>query len=170
MGDGELLLWRQQVALCLSDYASPECSKPDHRRLQWIVSRRTAQNLHSHRSVPELPTIPEGGWDESERSEPTQAGSAQDRVRARAARKKEQNESDAQPSRPTRKKIRNNRSLIASDLRLNERRRLKSAEAISKKLADLQINCKLLRQSIVKKTRIFTLKQKQGCVSRLFSV
>ncbi|XP_075885452.1 cyclin-G2 [Nelusetta ayraudi] len=66
VGDGELLLWRQQVALCLSDYASPECSKPDHRRLQWIVSRRTAQNLHSHRSVPELPTIPEGGWDESE--------------------------------------------------------------------------------------------------------
>lgn len=55
------------MALCLSDYASPECSKPDHRRLQWIVSRRTAQNLHSYRNVPELPTIPEGGWDESER-------------------------------------------------------------------------------------------------------
>lgn len=105
VGDGELLLWRQQVALCLSDYASPECSKPDHRRLQWIVSRRTAQNLHSHRSVPELPTIPEGGWDESERSEPTPAGSVRDRVRARVARKKEQNTSNTQPSRPTRKKI-----------------------------------------------------------------
>lgn len=55
------------MALCLSDYASPECSKPDHRRLQWIVSRRTAQNLHSYRSAPELPTIPEAGWDESGR-------------------------------------------------------------------------------------------------------
>lgn len=170
MGDGELLLWRQQVALCLSDYASPECSKPDHRRLQWIVSRRTAQNLHSHRSVPELPTIPEGRWDESERSEPTPAGSVQDRLRARVARKNEQN-----TSRPTRRKFRNNRSLITWDLRLNVRRRLKRAETISEKLADLQINFKLLRrrQSIVKKnkpTRIFTLKQKQGCVSRLISV
>uniref|UniRef100_A0A674PF97 Cyclin G2 n=1 Tax=Takifugu rubripes TaxID=31033 RepID=A0A674PF97_TAKRU len=54
IGDGELLLWSERVALCLSDYASPECSKPDHRRLQWIVSRRTAQNLHSYRNVPEL--------------------------------------------------------------------------------------------------------------------
>lgn len=70
IADCELLLWRKRVALCLSDYASPECSKPNHRRLQWIVSRRTAQNLHSHRSVPELPTIPEGCWDESERLEP----------------------------------------------------------------------------------------------------
>uniref|UniRef100_A0A8D3AKR9 Cyclin G2 n=1 Tax=Scophthalmus maximus TaxID=52904 RepID=A0A8D3AKR9_SCOMX len=69
IADAELLLWSERVARCLSDYASPECSKPDHRRLQWIVSRRTAQNLHSHRSVPELPTIPEGGWDESERSD-----------------------------------------------------------------------------------------------------
>ncbi|XP_034047666.1 cyclin-G2 isoform X1 [Thalassophryne amazonica] len=65
--DGELLLWSEQVARCLSDYASPECSKPDHRRLQWVVSRRTAQNLHiSHRSVPELPTIPEDCWNEIE--------------------------------------------------------------------------------------------------------
>ncbi|KAM4528421.1 cyclin-G2 [Odontesthes bonariensis] len=66
IADCELLLWSERVARCLSDYASPECSKPDHRRLQWVVSRRTAQNLHSHRSVPELPTIPEGCWDESE--------------------------------------------------------------------------------------------------------
>ncbi|XP_058472755.1 cyclin-G2 [Solea solea] len=66
IADGELLQWRERVAKCLSDYASPECSKPDHRKLLWIVSRRTAQNLHSHRSVPELPTIPEGRWDESE--------------------------------------------------------------------------------------------------------
>lgn len=68
--DSELLLWSERVAPCLSDYASPECSKPNHRKLQWIVSRRTAQNLHSYRTVPELPTIPEGCWDESERSEP----------------------------------------------------------------------------------------------------
>uniref|UniRef100_A0A672ZVA4 Cyclin G2 n=1 Tax=Sphaeramia orbicularis TaxID=375764 RepID=A0A672ZVA4_9TELE len=27
----------------------PECIKPNHRRLQWVVSRRTAQNLHSYR-------------------------------------------------------------------------------------------------------------------------
>uniref|UniRef100_A0A3Q2XDL8 Cyclin G2 n=1 Tax=Hippocampus comes TaxID=109280 RepID=A0A3Q2XDL8_HIPCM len=67
IADSELLLWRGQVAQCLSDYASPECSKPNHRKLQWIVSRRTAQNLHSsYRSVPELPTIPECCWDESE--------------------------------------------------------------------------------------------------------
>ncbi|KAG7238974.1 hypothetical protein INR49_030306 [Caranx melampygus] len=66
IADSELLLWSERVAQCLSDYASPECSKPNHRKLQWIVSRRTAQNLHSYRSVPELPTIPEGGWDESE--------------------------------------------------------------------------------------------------------
>ncbi|XP_032425061.1 cyclin-G2 [Xiphophorus hellerii] len=64
--DAELQLWSEWVARRLSDYASPKCSKPNHRKLQWIVSRRTAQNLHSHRSVPELPTIPEGCWDESE--------------------------------------------------------------------------------------------------------
>ncbi|KAF7217718.1 cyclin-G2 [Nothobranchius furzeri] len=64
--EGELVLWSERVARCLSDYASPECSKPNHRKLQWIVSRRTAQTLHSHRSVPELPTIPEDCWDESE--------------------------------------------------------------------------------------------------------
>ncbi|XP_053195783.1 cyclin-G2 [Scomber japonicus] len=67
IADGELRLWSERVAQCLSDYASPECSKPNHKRLQWIVSRRTAQNLHhSYRSIPELPTIPEGCWDESE--------------------------------------------------------------------------------------------------------
>ncbi|XP_029025750.1 cyclin-G2 [Betta splendens] len=66
IADSDLLMWSERVAQCLSDYASPECSKPNHRKLQWIVSRRTAQNLHSYRSVPELPTIPEGCWDESE--------------------------------------------------------------------------------------------------------
>ncbi|KAM4635808.1 cyclin-G2 [Polymixia lowei] len=67
IADGELLYWSDLVAKCLSDYASPECSKPNHRKLVWIVSRRTAQNLHSsYCSVPDLPTIPEGGWDHSE--------------------------------------------------------------------------------------------------------
>ncbi|XP_056146552.1 cyclin-G2 [Lampris incognitus] len=67
IADGELLYWCDLVAKCLSDYASPECSKPNHRKLVWIVSRRTAQNLQSsYCSVPDLPTIPEGGWDESE--------------------------------------------------------------------------------------------------------
>ncbi|KAM6975514.1 cyclin-G2 [Tautogolabrus adspersus] len=66
IADSELLLWSERVARCLLDYASPECSKPNHKKLQWIVSRRTAQNLHSYRIVPELPTIPEGCWDESE--------------------------------------------------------------------------------------------------------
>ncbi|XP_035995853.1 cyclin-G2 [Fundulus heteroclitus] len=66
IADAELQRWGERVARCLSDYASPKCSKPDHRKLQWIVSRRTAQNLHSHRSAPELPTIPEDCWDESE--------------------------------------------------------------------------------------------------------
>ncbi|XP_071377881.1 cyclin-G2 [Centroberyx affinis] len=67
IADGELLYWCDLVAKCLSDYASPECSKPNHRKLVWIVSRRTAQNLHSsYCGAPDLPTIPEGGWDESE--------------------------------------------------------------------------------------------------------
>lgn len=65
--ESELQRWRGLVAQCISEYSSPECSKPDHKKLVWIVSRRTAQNLHSsYYSVPELPTIPEGGWDESE--------------------------------------------------------------------------------------------------------
>ncbi|XP_036385055.1 cyclin-G2 [Megalops cyprinoides] len=66
IADGELLYWRELVAKCMMDYSSPECCKPDNKKLVWIVSRRTAQNLHSsYYSVPELPTIPEGGWDES---------------------------------------------------------------------------------------------------------
>ncbi|XP_035247408.1 cyclin-G2 [Anguilla rostrata] len=66
IADGELLYWRELVAKCMTDYSSPECSKPDNKKLVWILSRRTAQNLHSsYYSVPELPTIPEGGWDES---------------------------------------------------------------------------------------------------------
>ncbi|KAG2466921.1 cyclin-G2 [Polypterus senegalus] len=65
--DKELFYWRELVSKCLADYSSPECCKPNLKKLVWIVSRRTAQNLHSsYYSVPELPTIPEGAWDESE--------------------------------------------------------------------------------------------------------
>ncbi|KAG1958589.1 cyclin-G2 [Pimephales promelas] len=63
----DLAHWRGLVDQCIREYSSPECAKPDHKKLVWIVSRRTAQNLHSsYRSIPELPTIPEGAWDESE--------------------------------------------------------------------------------------------------------
>ncbi|XP_030046428.1 cyclin-G2 [Microcaecilia unicolor] len=68
VNDTDLVYWRELVAKCLADYSSPECCKPDHKKLVWIVSRRTAQNLHnSYYSVPELPTIPEGScFSESE--------------------------------------------------------------------------------------------------------
>ncbi|KAM4853215.1 LOW QUALITY PROTEIN: cyclin-G2-like [Thomomys bottae] len=67
INDTEFFCWRELVFKCLAD-SSPECCKPDLKKLVWIVSRRTAQNLHnSYYSVPELPTIPEGGClDESE--------------------------------------------------------------------------------------------------------
>uniref|UniRef100_A0A4W5QSM0 Cyclin G2 n=1 Tax=Hucho hucho TaxID=62062 RepID=A0A4W5QSM0_9TELE len=65
--DSELLYWRGLVAKCMTEYSSNECNKPDNKKLVWIVSRRTAQNLHANDfSVPELPTIPEGSWGESE--------------------------------------------------------------------------------------------------------
>ena len=69
VNDSEFVYWRELVSKCLAEYSSPECCKPDLKKLVWIVSRRTAQNLHnSYYSVPELPTIPEGGcFDESER-------------------------------------------------------------------------------------------------------
>ncbi|XP_032005300.1 cyclin-G2 isoform X1 [Hylobates moloch] len=68
INDTEFFYWRELVSKCLAEYSSPECCKPDLKKLVWIVSRRTAQNLHnSYYSVPELPTIPEGGcFDESE--------------------------------------------------------------------------------------------------------
>ncbi|XP_012599388.1 cyclin-G2 isoform X2 [Microcebus murinus] len=68
INDTEFFYWRELVSECLAEYSSPECCKPDLKKLVWIVSRRTAQNLHnSYYSVPELPTIPEGGcFDESE--------------------------------------------------------------------------------------------------------
>lgn len=67
ISDSELRRWRELVAKCMTDYRSSECNKPDNKKLVWIVSRRTAQNLHTgHFSIPGLPTIPERSWDESE--------------------------------------------------------------------------------------------------------
>uniref|UniRef100_G3PKZ3 Cyclin G2 n=2 Tax=Gasterosteus aculeatus TaxID=69293 RepID=G3PKZ3_GASAC len=67
ISDGELLHWKELVAKCMTEYCSSECNKPDNKKLVWIVSRRTAQNLQAnHFSVPGLPTIPEAIWDESE--------------------------------------------------------------------------------------------------------
>lgn len=68
ISDSTLHHWKELVAKCMTEYRSSECNKPDNKKLVWIVSRRTAQNLQaSHFSVPGLPTIPEGSWDESER-------------------------------------------------------------------------------------------------------
>ncbi|XP_069834269.1 cyclin-G2 [Dendropsophus ebraccatus] len=70
VNDTDMLYWRELVSKCLADYSSPECCKPDHKKLVWIVSRRTAQNLHnSYYSVPELPTIPEYGYMNESESE-----------------------------------------------------------------------------------------------------
>ncbi|XP_068948745.1 cyclin-G2 [Petaurus breviceps papuanus] len=70
INDADFSYWRELVSKCLAEYSSPECCKPDHRKLVWIVSRRTAQSLHnSYYSVPELPTIPEGGCFEESQSE-----------------------------------------------------------------------------------------------------
>lgn len=67
ISDSELLHWKELVAKCMTEYCSSECNKPDNKKLVWIISRRTAQNLQAnHFSVPGLPTIPEGSWDESE--------------------------------------------------------------------------------------------------------
>ncbi|KAM8760798.1 cyclin-G2-like [Acanthopagrus schlegelii] len=67
ISDSEQLYWKELVAKCMAEYSSSECNKPDNKKLVWIVSRRTAQNLQAnHFSVPGLPTIPEGSWDESE--------------------------------------------------------------------------------------------------------
>lgn len=67
ISDSALHHWKELVAKCMTEYRSSECNKPDNKKLVWIVSRRTAQNLQaSHFSVPGLPTIPEGSWDESE--------------------------------------------------------------------------------------------------------
>lgn len=70
ISDSELHRWKQLVAKCMTEYCSSECNKPDNKKLVWIVSKKTAQNLqNSHFSMPGLPTIPEGTWDESESEE-----------------------------------------------------------------------------------------------------
>nr|BAC31105.1 unnamed protein product [Mus musculus] len=70
LSDTEFFYWRGLVSKCLAEYSSPRCCKPDLKKLVWIVSRRTAQNLHSsYYSVPELPTIPEGGCFDGSESE-----------------------------------------------------------------------------------------------------
>uniref|UniRef100_A0A3P9H6S2 Cyclin-like domain-containing protein n=1 Tax=Oryzias latipes TaxID=8090 RepID=A0A3P9H6S2_ORYLA len=67
ISDAELLGWKELVAECMSAYHSSQCSKPDNKKLVWIVSRRTAQGLQScHFSVPALPTIPERSWNQSQ--------------------------------------------------------------------------------------------------------
>ncbi|XP_068167034.1 cyclin-G2-like [Antennarius striatus] len=67
ISDGELLHWKECVAKCMTKYCSSECIKPDNKKLTWIVSRRTAQNMQAnHFSIPGLPTIPEGSWNECE--------------------------------------------------------------------------------------------------------
>uniref|UniRef100_A0A8C7X100 Cyclin G2 n=1 Tax=Oryzias sinensis TaxID=183150 RepID=A0A8C7X100_9TELE len=67
ISDAELLGWKELVAECMSAYHSSQCSKPDNKKLVWIVSRRTAQGLQScHFSVPALPTIPERSWSQSQ--------------------------------------------------------------------------------------------------------
>ncbi|EFB22027.1 hypothetical protein PANDA_020130, partial [Ailuropoda melanoleuca] len=80
VNDTEFIYWRELVSKCLAEYSSPECCKPDLKKLVWIVSRRTAQNLHnSYYSVPELPTIPEGGcFDESESEDSCEDMSCED--------------------------------------------------------------------------------------------
>ncbi|XP_043917102.1 cyclin-G2 [Protopterus annectens] len=66
--DSDLLYWRELVAKCLAEYSSTECCKPDNKKLLWIVSSRTAQNLQNCTfNIPVLPTIPEGScFEESE--------------------------------------------------------------------------------------------------------
>ncbi|CAL8280165.1 unnamed protein product [Merluccius merluccius] len=77
IADAELQAWGERVERCLGDYASPRCSRPDHRKLLWVVSRRTALHLQKSKSCcpPDLPTIPEG-WDpgHSEDSEDVSSG------------------------------------------------------------------------------------------------
>lgn len=70
ISDTEFFYWRELVSKCLAEYSSPHCCKPDLKKLVWVVSRRTAQGLHnSYYSVPELPTIPEGGCFDGSESE-----------------------------------------------------------------------------------------------------
>ncbi|KAG7276699.1 hypothetical protein CRUP_006878, partial [Coryphaenoides rupestris] len=79
ISEGELALWTDLVGQCMDRYRSGECTKPDNKKLVWIVSRRTAQNLQANRfSVPGLPTIPEGSWDHSESEDSCEDMSSED--------------------------------------------------------------------------------------------
>lgn len=79
ISEGELALWTDLVGQRMARYRSGECTKPDNKKLVWIVSRRTAQNLQANRfSVPGLPTIPEASWDQSESEDSCEDMSSED--------------------------------------------------------------------------------------------
>ncbi|XP_067852227.1 cyclin-G1 [Heptranchias perlo] len=57
--DHDLFYWRELVAKCLAEYSSSRCSRPNNKKLMWIVSRRTSRQLRSYHRITPLPTIPE---------------------------------------------------------------------------------------------------------------
>lgn len=61
--EGDLLCVRELVGKCLAEYATSKCSRPNSRRLRWIISGRTARHLkHSYYKITHLPTIPESAY------------------------------------------------------------------------------------------------------------
>lgn len=61
--DGDLVCVRELVGKCLAEYATSKCSRPNSRRLRWIISGRTARHLkHSYYKITHLPTIPESAF------------------------------------------------------------------------------------------------------------
>lgn len=61
--DGDLVCVRELVGKCLVEYANSKCSRPNSRRLRWIISGRTARHLkHSYYKITHLPTIPESAY------------------------------------------------------------------------------------------------------------
>lgn len=61
--DGDLVCVRELVGKCLAEYATSKCSRPNGRRLRWIISGRTARHLkHSYYKITHLPTIPESAY------------------------------------------------------------------------------------------------------------
>ncbi|TNM98687.1 cyclin-G1 [Takifugu flavidus] len=61
--DGDLVCVRELVGKCLAEYATSKCSRPNSRRLRWIISGRTARHLkHSYYKITHLPTIPESAY------------------------------------------------------------------------------------------------------------
>ncbi|XP_007907954.1 cyclin-G1 [Callorhinchus milii] len=56
----DLFHWRERVAKCLAEYSSSKCSRPNNKKLMWIVSRSTSRHLQpSWQRITPLPTIPE---------------------------------------------------------------------------------------------------------------